>query len=302
MRRIFALILVFSLAVCIFSSCGEDACEHRGGIATCISQAECSLCGSEYGEENADNHFGKTEWIMTQTTHEKIYGCCDVVVESSEAHDWKLGRCQECLYTCDHADGVANCTSKAVCANCGAYYGEKDPLVHSGEAGWVSDASSHKSFYTCCSFEEVPIEAHQWQGGFCVDCGYECLHKGGKATCQSKAVCEICGHLYGELDPDAHEESACWEILPATHVELYPCCLTMIVDEQPHMFLDGTCSQCRYNCYHSGGEATCVNRAICVDCKSAYGEKNPLNHVGTKEYNDTLGQYEYTCCGRGVVG
>ena len=29
-------------------------------------------------------------------------------------------------------------------------------------------------------------------------------HKGGKATCISKAICEVCGKTYGEVDPDNH--------------------------------------------------------------------------------------------------
>lgn len=36
-------------------------------------------------------------------------------------------------------------------------------------------------------------------------------------------------------------------------------------------------------CIHSGGEATCVKKAICNVCKKEYGEKNPNNHVGSTE-------------------
>ena len=29
-------------------------------------------------------------------------------------------------------------------------------------------------------------------------------HTGGKATCIEKAVCEVCGERYGDIDPDSH--------------------------------------------------------------------------------------------------
>ncbi|MGN0521701.1 MAG: chitobiase/beta-hexosaminidase C-terminal domain-containing protein, partial [Eubacterium sp.] len=39
----------------------------------------------------------------------------------------------------------------------------------------------------------------------CDDCGSKLHeHTGGKATCISKAICEICGESYGDLDPDNH--------------------------------------------------------------------------------------------------
>ena len=31
-------------------------------------------------------------------------------------------------------------------------------------------------------------------------------HTGGKATCAEKAVCEVCGKAYGELDPKNHTD------------------------------------------------------------------------------------------------
>ncbi len=31
-------------------------------------------------------------------------------------------------------------------------------------------------------------------------------HTGGKATCTEKAVCEVCGKPYGELDPKNHTD------------------------------------------------------------------------------------------------
>lgn len=52
-------------------------------------------------------------------------------------------------------------------------------------------------------------EAHDFSyGDSCSVCHYECAHRGGTATCQSKAVCELCGNSYGSMA--AHNWSA-WD-------------------------------------------------------------------------------------------
>ncbi len=47
----------------VCSQCGEKLNEqaHTGGTATCCDKAVCTVCGSEYGELNPDNHAGGTE-------------------------------------------------------------------------------------------------------------------------------------------------------------------------------------------------------------------------------------------------
>lgn len=304
MKKIFSLILVFVLALSAFSACGEEeVCTHKGGIATCDSLAECSLCGVDYGSKNPENHSGTASWVTTQTTHKLSYGCCETVVVAEEAHEFYLGTCQECRYVCEHIGGEATCSAKAVCTNCGFYYGEKDHGAHTGESKWVSDASSHKLIYTCCYAEPVPKSDHNWRGGVCATCGYECLHAGGTATCQSMATCEICGTYYGKLDNSTHSKGASWIKTPTSHRKMYPCCSTIavILNAQPHNFLNGVCVECNFTCEHNGGVATCINRAVCEYCGTAYGNKDPLNHVGTKEQVSD-GVWTYTCCGQKSVG
>ena len=71
----------------------------------------------------------------------------------------------------------------------------------------------------------VASEAHEWSDGVCSECGYACTHTdgdknhvcdycgktisdhtGGKATCKDKAVCEVCGKAYGEIDANNHTD------------------------------------------------------------------------------------------------
>ena len=83
-----------------------------------------------------------------------------------------------------HSGGTATCTAKAICESCGEAYGELDPSNHSGtlSSNWSTDDAKHWKEYSCC-------HAH----------ASEAVHHGGKATCQSRAVCGVCGVSYGEL-------------------------------------------------------------------------------------------------------
>ena len=42
--------------VCTVCGAKKDEATHTGGEATCVSKAECSICGAEYGETNSNNH------------------------------------------------------------------------------------------------------------------------------------------------------------------------------------------------------------------------------------------------------
>ncbi len=76
-------------------SCGhiitEAEDDHTGGTATCQAQANCSVCGTAYGEFDANNH-SKTTFVYTAnadgTTHTKKYECCGEIALDSEAHTY----------------------------------------------------------------------------------------------------------------------------------------------------------------------------------------------------------------------
>ncbi len=77
-------------------------------------------------------------------------------------------------------------------------------------------------------------------------------HSGGIATCTEKAICNICAQPYGELE--AHSYGTEWKI-----------------DDNNHWH-ECTCGAKSDEVAHSGGTATCKDKAICVACDAAYGE------------------------------
>lgn len=38
----------------------------------------------------------KVKWIITPTTHEQRYSCCNAVAVKKAAHQWKAGKCTKC--------------------------------------------------------------------------------------------------------------------------------------------------------------------------------------------------------------
>ena len=52
-----------------------------------------------------------------------------------------------------------------------------------------------------------------------------------------------------------------------------------------------------------GGTATCTEEAACTDCGGKYGQKDPDNHTGKKEWTTTKTTHEqkWSCCGEITV-
>lgn len=148
-------------------------------------------------------------------------------------------------------------------------------------------------------------------------------HTGGKATCTEKAVCKVCAIAYGTVDADAHGETEVKNAVPATCVEngysgdtycgdcgelLEEGTVILATgdhvdadgkwesDEQEHFHTCG-CGTEFDNAAHSGGEASCTEKAACAVCGGAYGEVNAENHVNTELQNAvaaTCGKPGYT--------
>ena len=128
-------------------------------------------------------------------------------------------------------------------------------------------------------------------------------HTGGTATCKEKARCTMCGAEYGEKNPSNHAGKAEWNTTAATHEQKYTCCGAEVVKNAAHSWSNGSCSVCGYNCIHTGGTATCKEKAKCTICGAEYGEKNPSNHTGKVEWTQTTNTHEkkYDCCNQVVV-
>ncbi len=183
---------------------------HTGGTATCTAKAVCSVCGEAYGELAA--HVADSTYKYNGEGHWTACATCGTPMSNQEAH----------------TGGTADCQHKAVCDVCGQPYGELDASNHTGGIRWVQTAETHQSFYLCCGAAAGAEANHSWNDeSVCTECGYGCAHTGGTATCTALAVCDICGHTYGDLLPHDYrwviDQEATTEATGLKHEECTVC-------------------------------------------------------------------------------
>lgn len=183
---------------------------HTGGTATCTAKAVCSVCGESYGELAA--HVADSTYKYNGEGHWTACAACHTPMSNQEAH----------------TGGTADCQHKAVCDVCGQPYGELDASNHTGGIRWVQTAETHQAFYLCCGAAAGAEANHSWNDeSVCTECGYGCAHTGGTATCTALAVCDICGHTYGDLLPHDYrwviDQEATTEATGLKHEECTAC-------------------------------------------------------------------------------
>ena len=119
-------------------------------------------------------------------------------------------------------------------------------------------------------------------------------HTGGEATCKDKAVCEVCEQEYGELATEhtietvAIQEATCGEDGVSAH---YKCtvCEKLFSDEAGETETTLEALKIEATGEHAGGEATCESKAVCTTCGQEYGE------LAEHTYSELVAQEDATC-------
>ncbi len=271
---------------------------HTGGTATCQHKAECAICGKEYGSYGTHS-YNETVWGY-QATDGHAHMCS---VAGCNAHDTIVSHT---------SSGAATETTAEKCTKCGYVInpatGHK---THTPATAWTSNATHHWHECVGCEDQEFNKAEHTYDDACdttCNVCGYkrtvthsytdlkqdgdnhwyECAtchatkpnskeaHKGGTATCKDKAKCIVCGKEYGNL---------------ATHIPNADDgdCTTAI-----------TCSVCNTvttsaKTDHTGGTATCKDKAKCSVCGKAYG--NLASHTPSADDGDCTTAITCSVCG-----
>ena len=221
--------------------------------------------------------------------------------------------------------GNATCTEKAVCDVCGKAYGEPDRTNHEGGVQeWTTrTAFVHEQKWNCCGAVIVASEAHEWKDGVCRECGYVCLHN----DTDKNHICDYCekiisehedkdkNHIcdYCEKTISAHEDADknhicdyCEKIISEhvdkdkNHICDY-CKKTISAHEDADK--NHICDYCGKGITnHSGGKATCTEKAVCEICNEPYGEIDGASHADLRHIEaktatkDAEGNVEYWYC------
>ena len=100
-------------------------------------------------------------------------------------------------------------------------------------------------------------------------------HEGGTATCTEKAVCTLCGQAYGDKDAGNHVGGT--EVKNARKASCTEdgytgdtCCKGCGAKLQSGTVIKAA--------GHTGGAATCTEKAVCTVCRQAYGVVDTGNH------------------------
>ena len=306
-----------------------DRGAHQGGTADCLAPALCEVCQHSYGELGP-HHFVdqvneyRLKSAATCTSPAVYYQSCSTCgAQGTETftngellgHDygaWTQNSDEKthtriCKRDTSHTEtenchgGTATCTHKAVCTVCGGKYGEM--AAHSfttekAEAQYLKSAATctekavyYKSCTLCGLSSEGTADEATFFSGNALD------HDWGEWTSNEDGThtrtCTVDGCSAGtqtENCIDADKDHKC---------DICDYIISECADDNK----DHKCDYCGKKLTdHTGGKATCKDKAKCEVCGAEYGELDPKNHTGLKHFpakaatKTTEGNIEYWYC------
>ena len=252
------------------------------GTATCTSGRTCTLCGGS--SEPLGHDWGAWTQNSDEKTHTRICKRDTSHTETENCHG-----------------GTATCIAKAVCTVCGGEYGEM--AAHSftaekAEAQYLKSAATctekavyYKSCAVCGLSSEGTADEATFFSGNALD------HNWGAWTSNEDGThtrtCTVDGCSAGtqtENCIDANKDHKC---------DICDYIISECADDNK----DHKCDYCgKKLTEHTGGKATCKDKAKCEVCGAEYGELDAKNHTNLKHFQATAatktteGNIEYWYC------
>ena len=276
----------------------------------CTTPIICRICSYEIEPGAAEHNFGG-DYITSETGHRQKCQNAGCNVESSETI---------------HSGGEATCKNAAVCVVCAKSYGSKNPDNHTGNSevrGYIAPTTENEGFtgnLVCVDCEAIlkpgvildklqPEHQHVFDEKL-----FDDTHHWDQCSCGNKENYEE--HSFGDYESDNthhwHSCTKCGKVVSLNHEfvdgKCTVCGFKMIQhehsfewqhDEHFHWQACTDCEETKNNGEHSGGKATCKDKAVCDECNAEYGEKDPQNHVGGTKI---VGQIEPTTEKEGYTG
>ena len=305
-----------------------DRGAHQGGTADCLAPALCEVCQHSYGELGP-HHFVdqvneyRLKSAATCTSPAVYYQSCSTCgAQGTETftngeplgHDYGAWtpngdgtHKRVCAHDAAHTEtencsgGTATCTAKAVCTVCGGEYGEM--AAHSFTAE-IAEADYLKSAATCTE------KAVYYKS--CAVCG---LSSEGTADEATFFFGNALGHDWGAWtsNEDGTHTRTCTVDGCSAGTQTENCIdadkdhkcdiCDYIISECADDNKDHKCDYCGKKLTdHTGGKATCKDKAKCEACGAKYGELDPKNHTDLKHFpakaatKTTEGNIEYWYC------
>ena len=305
-----------------------DRGAHQGGTADCLAPALCEVCQHPYGELGP-HHFVdqvneyRLKSAATCTSPAVYYQSCSTCgAQGTETftngeplgHDYGAWTSNEdgthtrvCTHDATHTEtdncfgGTATCTAKAVCTVCGGAYGDLAPHSFTAE---VAEEQYLKTAATCME------KAIYYKS--CAVCGLSSEGTADEATFFSG---NALGHAWGAWtsNKDGTHTRTCTVDGCSAGTQTENCIdadkdhkcdiCDYIISECADDNKDHKCDYCGKKLTdHTGGKATCKDKAKCEVCGAEYGELDPKNHTSLKHFpakaatKTTEGNIEYWYC------
>lgn len=242
---------------------------HSGGTATCTEKAICEGCSLPYGNTLGHDFTGGT-WQTDADHHWKKCSRCDVT-DTESPHEWNSGKVTtqptcttagQKTYTCTVCSATKVETLDALGHNFAKYDAKAATCT---EIGWNTYFTCTNCNYT--TYKEIAALGHD-----------KISHKAKAATCTEKGwnaydTCSRCDYTsYKEIAALGHDfTSNTWQS-----------------DAHRHWKKCSRCKAAGKKTQHTGGTATCKDRAVCTTCSKAYGTLDAKHHVGGTEIRDMV--------------
>lgn len=247
----------------------DNIVNHSGGTATCTEKAICEGCSLPYGNTLGHDFTGDT-WQTDADHHWKKCSRCDVT-DTESPHEWNSGKVTtqptcttagQKTYTCTVCSATKVETLDALGHNFAKYDAKAATCT---EIGWNTYFTCTNCNYT--TYKEIAALGHD-----------KVSHNGKAATCTEKGwnaydTCSRCDYTtYKEIAALGHDfTSNTWQS-----------------DAHRHWKKCSRCKAAGKKTQHTGGTATCKDRAVCTTCSKAYGTLDAKHHVGGTEIRDMI--------------
>ena len=175
---------------------------------------------------------------------------------------------------------------------------ENKTHTHTYNTTWSTDETNHWHECTCGDKKDLAAHVDANKDHNCDVCGKKMSdHTGGTATCKDKATCTICGQKYGDLA--AHNYKTTWSTDSAKHWhECSVCGDKKDVAAHVDANKDHNCDVCgKKMSDHTGGTATCKDKATCTICGQKYGDLAAHNYKTEWSKDKNKHWHECSVCG-----
>ena len=320
--------------VCAHDAAHTETENCHGGTATCTEKAICEDCNAAYGElaahdftaETAEEQYLKS--AATCTEKAVYYKSCAVCGTSSKGtadeatftsgkplgHDygaWTSNgdgtHTRVCAHDAAHTEtenchgGTATCTEKAICEDCNAAYGElaaHDFTAETAEEQYLKSAATctekavyYKSCAVCGTSSKGTADEATFTSGKPLGHDYGAWTSNGDGTHTRTCTADGCSAgTQTENCIDANKDHKC---------DICDHIISECADDNK----DHKCDYCgKKLTEHSGGKATCKDKAKCEVCGAEYGELDAKNHAALKHFpakaatKTAEGNIEYWYC------